>query len=427
MTNRRKHSDDLRAANRLAVEATRAVTDLVEAMHQQIGAGPARLGKPLDAPVRTVTGLVYGGVRATTALVGAGVDLALAQLAPLLGERVPGREHQAILAALNGVLGDYLASTGNSLAIPMRMRSAGRPLELSRPGLRTGFPQAGPRLLVLVHGSSMNDLQWRRDGHDHGAALARELGHTPVYLHYNSGLHISDNGRQFDELLEQLVSQWPVPVEELAIVGHSMGGLVARAACHQADGRDRAWRRALRHLVCLGSPHHGAPLERGGNWIDLLLGGSRFSAPLARLGRVRSAGITDLRFGNVLAEHWQGRDRFAHAPDPRASLTLPAGVSCYTVAATLSPAPAGKLRGDGLVPVSSALGTHAAPALDLRFPEEHRRIVYGIGHFDLLGHAEVYQAVRAWLEGTGPCGAQPASIHQPGPGVSVGDPPRRLR
>ena len=130
---------------------------------------------------------------------GHGLDTLLAQLEPLLGERStwPGRE--ALLAALNGVLGDYLAAPSNPLAITMHLRRGGVALPLEREPLAAAIPDAGGKLLVLVHGLCMNDLQWRRKGHDHGAALARDLGYTPVYLHYNSGLHVSTNGRAFAE------------------------------------------------------------------------------------------------------------------------------------------------------------------------------------------------------------------------------------
>ncbi|RKG69806.1 alpha/beta hydrolase, partial [Corallococcus exercitus] len=305
-----KNADALRGASRLAVQATRGVMGLVEEMHCTIASGPSVLGKPLARPVRAVTGLLYGTLQGVTRHVGAGLDAVLAQLSPWLGESSPGPQREAWVSALNGVLGDVLEEEGNPLAIPMAFRVQGQPLRLDPGALREALPRAGSRLLVLVHGSSMNDLQWSRRGHDHGAALARDLGYTPVYLHYNSGLHISRNGRAFSELLEQLVACWPVPLESVTLLGHSMGGLVARSACLTAETEGHGWRPLLRGLVCLGSPHHGSPLERGGSWVDVLLEVSPYSAPFARLGRIRSAGVTDLRFGNVLDAHWEGRERF---------------------------------------------------------------------------------------------------------------------
>jgi pimeloyl-ACP methyl ester carboxylesterase len=390
--------DDLRGASRLAVEATRSVTDLVEAMHQNIGGGPAILGRPLAGITRLLTGPIYAGIHGVTRLVGGGIDLALGKLAPLIGESAPGFEREAVLAALNGVLGDYLDETGNPLAIEMRLRHGGHPLALEKQALRAAFPQVTGRLVVLVHGSCLNDRHWTRQGHDHGAALARDLGFTPVYLHYNSGLHISTNGRAFAGMLEKLVAAWPVPLDELVIAGHSMGGLVSRSACHAGEDAGHAWRRKLSALVCLGSPHHGAPLERAGHWFERLLDVSRYSAPLARLGKIRSAGVTDMRFGNVLDEHWEGNDRFARVGDARMRLKLPDGVNCYAIAGSKTlEKTRGKYASDGLVPVASALGAHRKQELTLEFPKAHQWIGVGTGHLELLSRTEVYEKIRSWL------------------------------
>ncbi|MEQ1570631.1 MAG: alpha/beta hydrolase [Myxococcota bacterium] len=403
MTRRRNHVRDLRGASHLAIEATTGITDLVEAMHLTVGSGPAVLGRPFAVPTRLLTWPVYRGIRAVTELVGAGIDGALAQLEPLVGDRAARPEHEAVLAAVNGVLGDFLDETGNPLAIEMQLRRGGQRLALDPVALRQQLPDAGSKLLVLVHGSSLNDLAWTRRGHDHGAALARDLGFTPVYLLYNSGLHVSTNGRAFADLLEQLVGAWPAPVHELTLLGHSMGGLVSRSACHAGERAGHRWRRLLKALVCLGTPHHGSPLERGGNWVDTLLAATPYSAPFARLGKIRSAGVTDLRFGSVLDQDWDGHDRFAGGPDPREPLPLPDGVACFTLAGTTSTGPGGSLRSDGLVPVDSALGRGGDRTL--LFPESHQWIAYGAGHLDLLDQPAVYATLAGWLGALSPPGA----------------------
>jgi len=395
----RNHVDDLRGASRLAIDATRGVTELVEAMHTTIASGPAILGQPFAAPVRLANRLVYAGIRGVTQLVGGTIDAALAQLAPLLGSSAPGVEREAVLAALNGVLGDYLAESHNPLAIEMQLRHAGAPLELAPPALRAALPHATGKALVLVHGLCGSDRQWTRRGHDHGAALARDLGYTPIHVRYNSGLHISSNGHALAAQLEQLVAAWPVALDDLVVLGHSMGGLVARSACRAGDLAGHAWRARLRALIALGSPHHGAPLERGGHAIERLLETSRYTAPFRSLARIRSAGITDLRFGNVLDEHWHGRDRFAHGggDDHRPPLPLPAGVACYAIAATLATEAAAHLPGDGLVPVDSALGIHPDPALTLGFPDAQRWIALTTSHLELLSAPAVFATLRTWL------------------------------
>lgn len=396
--------DDLRGAALLAGEAARGLVDLVEAMHLGIGAGPAVLGRPLALPVRLLTRPVYGGVRGAFRLAVGAIDRILAQVASRLptpggaGSPWSWPQREAALAVLNGVVGDHLARTGNPLAIEARLRSGGLPLTLDPRSLRLAFPRATRKLLVLVHGSCVNDRQWLRRGHDHGAALARDLGFTPVYLHYNTGLHVSANGRILAALLEELVAAWPEPLDDLVVLAHSLGGLVARSACHRGEAAGHRWRRRLRALVCLGTPHHGAPLERRGHWIDLLLGASPYSAPLARLGRIRSAGVTDMRYGYVLDRHWRGRDRFARGGEGRALVPLPDGVACYAVAATTA-APGAEAPGltDGLVTVESALGLHPRPERTLGFPAAHRWVAHRTSHLELLCRPEVYERLRTWL------------------------------
>ena len=393
----RSHADDLRAASKLAIAATRGVTEVVEDMHRTIASGPAILGRPFALPARVLTGLVYGHIRNVTGLVGKGVDAVVSQVAPVLGESAPGPEREAVVAALNGVLGDYLHDTKNPLAISMSLRRGGSVLTLDASSLREAIPHATGKLLVVVHGSSMNDLQWSRLGHDHGAALEKDLGFTSVYVRYNSGLHVSTNGRELAELLEQLVRAWPTDVTEITLLGHSMGGLVSRSACHVAEELALGWRQKLRRLVCLGTPHHGSPLERGGSMLHGLLEVVAYSAPLARLAQIRSAGVTDLRYGNVLDEHWEGRDRFARGEDTRRALPLPAGVDCYAIAGSMAKTRGEKPSGDGLVPVESALGRHEKAEMTLAFPDANQWVAFGTNHLDLLNRAEVYAQLRSWL------------------------------
>ena len=396
----REPSNDLRGVNRLVVDAIVGVVDLVEAMHYNVAAIPRLIAKPKRNRTTGITGFVYRSIRGAIGLVGIGLDSLLGRLEPLLGEGSRWRGRETLLAVLNGVLGDYLAASNNSLAITMRVRRGGVTLPDERESLTAAIPHAGGKLLVLLHGLCMNDLQWKRKGHDHGASLARDLAYTPVYLHYNSGLHISINGRAFAERLETLVQLWPVPLTELVIIGHSMGGLVARSACHYGALARHEWVRHLDKLVFVGTPHHGAPLERGGNWVDLLLGASRYSAPLARLGKIRSAGITDLRFGNLVDEDWTKHDRFKRTGDLRVPVPLPQGVACYAIAATTGKKAgdlSDRLIGDGIVPLASALGHHANPKLALTFEDSRQRVVYGISHLDLLSRPEVYAQIKQWL------------------------------
>jgi hypothetical protein len=309
-------------------------------------------------------------------------------------------EREAVIAVLNGVLGDHLAATGNPLAIPMTLRHDGQALTLRAEALAQALPQARPRVLLLLHGLCMHPRQWRRNGHDYGATLAAEAGCTLLHLHYNTGRHVSTNGLELADRLQALQQAWPVPLEEIVILAHSMGGLLARSAIRQAQARGDHWPSLVRKMFFLGTPHHGAPLERGGHWIDRLLGASPYTAAFSRLGKLRSAGITDLRHGSLLDEDWMGSDRFAHGHDTRTPVPLPAGVACFAMAGVLGRGNgelSDQLLGDGLVPLDSALGRHRQAARTLAFDAGRQWVGQGLGHLDLLGHADVAAQLRAWM------------------------------
>lgn len=383
---------DLRGGLRLVVDATRGATGIVQDMHGTIVGG-----WPLSRPERRrppVAGLVYRTIDGGAKLIGSGLDALIAPFEGLL-PAVDSPRRDAVVSALNGVLGDHLRASGNPLALTMHLRRHG--------DAHGRIAPATGRVVVLVHGLCLNDHGWLRNGHDHGQALATDLGYTPVYARYNSGLHISENGQALHEHLETLVRSWPVPVHELVLLGHSMGGLVIRSAVAQADAGDAdaaahcAWRRVLRRMVFLGTPHQGAPLERAGNWLQRLLELSPYAAPIARLSRLRSDGITDLRHGDLLASDWGGRQRYDPV-DRRAIVPLPAGVACHVVASTAGGhRVVGSLLGDGLVPVDSALGRHARPERTLALPQSHQWVGHGIHHLDLMSSPAVYRRLRRWL------------------------------
>ncbi len=400
----------LRGASSLVINAVTGITDLVEQLHQTI----VSLAPPMHAPsqrqaavhkqkkTKGITGLVYKSVRGITQAVGLGLDKSLATagtpvvaklLEPLvkkLSTKQAAPYREAVLAALNGVLGDTLHASGNPLAVRMQLRQQGQPVHYDQP-LPSGQAHSA-KLLVMVHGLCMNDLQWLREGQDHGAALAQLGGYTPLYLHYNTGLPVADNGQAFCDVLAQLVQGWPVPVQELVILGHSMGGLVSRSACHHAVQTNQSWTKKVSRLICLGTPHEGAPLERAGRWVDYLLAISPYSAPFARLGLVRSAGIQDLRYGRIVPA--------------RQKAAWPKNIKLYLVAATQqqanelsqSKALISKLLGDGLVPVKSALGQgRQAAVAPFPVPASRQLLVYGTDHFDLLSSLQVMTQLKKWL------------------------------
>ena len=418
------HMSDIQGLSQLATQGVLGVTGLAESVQGNVykavatpfGALGAKFihAEPGSSGVKPngITGLVYGGIKGITRLAGGTVNAALTKAAPLITERfgqpASSPEREAVLSAINGVLGDQLLATANPLTIRMSLRQEGKPLVLEKFALAQRLPHATGKLLVVLHGLCMNDLQWtsgaESEAYNHADVLAKERGYTPVYLHYNTGLHTSVNGEQFAHLLEQLVAQWPQPVEELTLLVHSMGGLVSRSACHIAEKAKLNWREQLKNIVFLGTPHHGAPLERLGNWIDITLGSNRVTKPFAAIGQIRSSGITDLRYGHVLESSWlvggKELDRFVRSPDSREPLPLPVGVNCFTVAATTSTQPSAvkdALIGDGLVPLQSALGLHDEGPHCLKFAAENQWTAYGVSHMALLKSPAVTAQLLRWL------------------------------
>ena len=376
---------DLRGAARLAVDATLGITTLVEKMHHTIQLVHPPLGASRAESTRGLTGLIYRSIRGTTRVIGKGLDAGLAPVAALLPEGESSTSRNSWVSAINGVYGDHLERTANPLAIEMSFLHQGDFVDCERPG--DVVQDASGKVLLAIHGLCLNEQHWIRDGHHRIAQVAAASGHTIIHLRYNSGRSIDANGRSLAVLLEVLLAHWPVPVTQLAIVGHSMGGLVARSAMHHGTAAGNSWRSRLRRLFSLGTPHHGAPLERGGNRLDYVMELSPYVAPFTSLGRARSAGITDLRYGSITDV----------GPE---AVPLPDDVECYALAATLGKRRglvADRLIGDGLVPLDSALGRHPDAGRTLAIPKSRQWIGYEMGHLDLLGRPEVYSQLEQWL------------------------------
>ncbi|MGY6587723.1 MAG: lipase family alpha/beta hydrolase [Wenzhouxiangella sp.] len=391
---------DLRGLSALLADGVVEGSSLVEQLHQTILRLSPPVGRPASGTTRGITGLVYRSIRGIATLAGGGAGLALQQFAPAIpGGRV---NRDQWVSVLNGVMGEYLDERDNPLAITMRLSLAGQPVDWQQGLVGPQLSAARRRVLVSLHGLCMNESCWFSDWAEQNLplALAESHGFTPIFVRYNTGRHISDNGAELADYLDRLRQIWPVALDEIVLLGHSMGGLVARSACHHAERVALPWLNDLSAIVTLGSPHHGAPLERIGVQAHRLLGLSPYSAPFARLGRLRSAGITDLRFGNVCPEDWQGQDRFHPNPDARQPAPLVDHVRAFAVAATLDRR-ADSLRsrtlGDGLVPVASALGQHRRPELCWPVPAHQQQVFCRSGHVDLIHQLRVLSRVRDWL------------------------------
>ncbi|TWS26225.1 alpha/beta hydrolase [Tsukamurella sputi] len=383
----------------------RAISDRVF-RSVRLGVGPA------VAPVRALHDGITDGVYATISTVARTVGRVAAVGADWPGERPPSETPRgaALIGVLLGLIGDDLEATGSPLAAdPVTVRVDGAvvhlgdgPVPADRLDPGEVFDGATGRVVVLLHGLTETEHAWGVGGleaEDYGVRLAVDLRATPVYVRYNSGRHISENGRDLADLLEALVAAWPVPVTDLVLIGHSMGGLVARSAAHRADEAGMAWPAAVSATVSLGTPHLGAPLEQAAHYGSAALAAVPETAPFGRLLRRRSAGIRDLRAGSIVDEDWRDRDADALGAAAAAEVPLLDGAEHFFVAATFTRDarhPLGRLLGDGLVLPASAGGRGKARRIG--FTDDAGMHLGGAHHFTLLQSDVVYERIRAWLD-----------------------------
>jgi pimeloyl-ACP methyl ester carboxylesterase len=287
------------------------------------------------------------------------------------------------------------------------VRHDDRDLPVTTEALRAAHPDATGDIAVFVHGLCETDVSWRFAAathygdlrSTHGSRLRADHGLTPVVLRYNTGRHICDNGDDLASLLDDLVAAWPVPVERLTLIGHSMGGLVIRAACHAAGEPGAPWVPLVRRIVYLGSPHLGAPLEVAVTAAGVALRKIPETRPLGDALASRSVGIKDLRFGDIRAADWaEVADPDAWRAEPVECTPLLETAEHFYVGATIgrrNDTVAARVIGDALVPWASASGTGRRRRLALDV--DRGRHLPGLHHFDLLNHPRVYAVLRDWL------------------------------
>jgi pimeloyl-ACP methyl ester carboxylesterase len=409
---------EIRSLADLAGEGTRVVTALVRDMHSGIASrvfdavGPA--SKPVQVIHDATAGITYrlvdGAVRGS--LHSAGVFAAEAW-SDDDDETVQARPAAAgAIAAVNGIYGDQLTNRGNGFALTMQIHRHGRPVALTPDSIAKAFPAATGRIVVFVHGWCLNERSWWRRPRTgeirrpYGTRLRSELGFTPVYLRYNTGLHISQNGQSLAGLLNELHMMWPHPVEDIVLVGHSMGGLVVRSACHYGLQHEQSWTGAVRHVVCLGSPHLGADLEKGVNIASWALAKLPETRGLAHFLNARSAGVKDLRYGALLDEDWRDCDPDEFLQDRCHEVPFLPNAIYHFVATSTAPRAVGLLIGDSLVRPQSAAGR--GRSRQIPFEAAHGLTLTGLHHFDLLNHPLIYQKLLEWL-GQSPAMPQPRS------------------
>ncbi|MGP9518689.1 alpha/beta fold hydrolase [Psychrobacter sp. AOP7-C1-14] len=374
------------------------ITEIVEAIHREVILRP--LGrfndKHLNKWSRGFTGRIYGTIRHVMQMVGNNLASVLRIYKNLIiqksGQPLPD-SLKKLVNVLNGVMGDHLVNNQNAIAIPMMLYT------------QDGKPQndvLSGRIAILCHGLCMSHLSWHAQvDHDLGEAIHISQPDTTVlYLDYNTGRRISRSGRKFSQLLQALVDDNP-NITQIDLVGHSMGGLVARSALFYGEQDRLDWIKRVGNLITLGSPHHGAVLERIGNYVQDIIAKLPFAGSLAKLGDMRSAGIIDLRHGSIRDADWKALEGRSVLPqDFRHPAQLPSDIKTYFVASALLEthydSKVTDLLGDSLVSVASALGEDDAEHA-LFVPDGHKAVFYGVNHMNLIHSRRVREQVVEWL------------------------------
>lgn len=324
--------------------------------------------------------------------------------------RVVGRKLELAIGALNGLVGDYLERNQNGLRTELSVIAGGGRVSLTKQSLAAAYPAASSRVAVLVHGLMCTEDVWQmpaadarvpRDAESYGSLLARDLGITPVFIRYNSGLPIAENGARLAKLLGPLVARWPTPVTELILIGYSMGGLVVRAACHVAKLEGLPWLEQVERAIYVGTPHLGAPLERAGRVLTRVL--RAIPDPVTRLvadiAELRSDGVKDLGDADLRHEDRARRQHTLSLRDPQHPVPLLPGIQHYLAAASLSDDPRlMTIFGDALVPVPSGTDGACKDDASIALPPSHVRLFPKMSHIAIAHHPDVYPAIRAWCE-----------------------------
>ena len=406
---------ELRAMSRLGGYAFAGLVSRIEQVHRAIGVRAFGSIGPVSAPVQLIhDSIVRGAYRAVGSVGSAagalgGEAASLAGAIGYLGATGQPAGGGAALAVLNAVSGDRLGSDLAPLAIRMAVRVDGSDVELAPQQVRDAFPGAAPKLAIFLHGLAETENSWLRQAsrsEPYGRRLQAEFGYTPVYIRYNTGRHVSDNGHDLARLLDELTAAWPDRVREILLVGHSMGGLVIRSACHYGSEDGARWVRCVRHVFYLGSPHLGAPLARVASLAGWALSQVAETRPFADL-LTGSSAIKDLRHGYVL-DDWAACDPDGCRHNHRRDVPLLPGASHYAISAVISAdpeSPLGTVVGDLLVQPASAHGRRG-PRQHIPFSADMTRRHGGMHHFDLLNHPDVWESMRDLLRSPSPAASR---------------------
>lgn len=319
----------VRGFGELVFDVVRGTVNLVERTHRDVARRSVKLYSPteevkavaeqINEAHLAVASVVYGSIRVVNGGVRAATKLAAAAVPnALVADAAAGASRSAMVknanwvvdqaqAAVNGWYGDVFDTQKHLLAMDMTLRNDGRAIALEASAIAAAYPNATSKVCVLVHGLCSTEWVWEMQSEAHygdaelclGARMTQTFGYTALHVRYNSGRAIAENGEELAAFVSELVRNYPVAIDDIVVIGHSMGGLVSKHAVHRAQVDRAPWLEKLKRVICVGSPHEGSALERFAEATERVFGviPTAATSVAAELLKTRSRGIRDLYHG----------------------------------------------------------------------------------------------------------------------------------
>jgi pimeloyl-ACP methyl ester carboxylesterase len=270
-----------------------------------------------------------------------------------------------LVPIINGLQGDSLSDNGHPAVVKMSFRHNSRDIEPEKiPEILNMGIESG-QWIILVHGLMNDETIWKSGPKDlivrMGTFFEDQKRANVIYLRYNTGRHISQNGRDLSSLIEELIEIHGNKIKDLVLTGHSMGGLVIRSACYYAGILKHSWVQKLKTVFLIGVPNEGSYLAKIAYMTQYFLRkiDPSQNQSIAKFFDLRSNGIKDLSFGFLVDEDWQN-PAYENEKVISATRVYPIeGVNYHLIAATMTEkknkSKLAVLFGDGLVEKKSAL------------------------------------------------------------------------
>ncbi len=301
------------------------------------------------------------------------------------------KTEEKLLPVLNGIAGDVLEENMDARAIKMSFRFDYEDVGIEELSKFYDFEDKKP-VCILIHGLFGDEYMWKKLPDEKknkiGDILEKQLDANILYLRYNTGLHISENGRSLSNLLERFVKQYRSG--NIHLIGHSMGGLLIRSAGYYADIQQQEWNRKVKNIFLIGVPNEGSYVAQIAEFVNKVFRKVDISKDelVSKFLDIRSNGIKDLAYAYLTDEDWLNAKE---KPEQKTRVRPLKGVKYFLIAGTL-----GKNKmlstyfGDGLVGSQSAISENIETNF---FTNVSHKVFENEDHISLLSSLNVAEYI----------------------------------